>query len=169
MVVDESLDFTFSQGQIALQLDETTYYLKKFQKIPPGTKCVDIAAYEVSTQSLWLVEVKDYSRHRRQKDITLSDEVAIKVRDSLALIFAGSTMAGVPEERLFFQELLTSKKIRIACHCELPSVPSRLFGSPIDLTDLQDKLRQCLRSIDYRVLAVNTRFPGTVPWQVKRV
>ena len=53
---------------------------------------MDILAQDPAA-TLWLLEIKDYRRSPRTKAIGLADEVALKVRDSLALLVAAAMSA----------------------------------------------------------------------------
>jgi hypothetical protein len=130
-----------------------------------GVKAVDILARDPAA-TLWLLEVKDYRRSPRTKAIGLADEVALKVRDSLALLVAAAMSAYDPQERSFAREALEKERLCIGLHLEQPRQHSKLFPRAIDPADVLQKLRQLVRSIDPhpRIFEVGTNV--TVPWVV---
>jgi hypothetical protein len=126
---------------------------------------VDIIAGDAAA-TLWLVEVKDYRRSPRTKEIGLADEVALKVRDSLALLVAAAMSAKDPQERSFARDALTSKRVCVGLHLEQPKQHSKLFPRVVDPADLLQKLTQLVRSIDPhpRVFEMGTNVAA--PWTV---
>ena len=107
-ITEEALTFTFPSSWQVSKADEWSFYRNQFAKRfdgvrlackkcnaevrcrecntvkTIGTKAVDILAID-SESVAWLIEVKDYRRHQRTKAINLADEIAVKVRDSLAM------------------------------------------------------------------------------------
>lgn len=82
-ITEGGLVFLFPDDWAASKYDAWTCYRKRFQKIG-DSKAVDILALTPASEGiLWLIEVKDYRRNRRQKEIPIVDEVAHKVRDTL--------------------------------------------------------------------------------------
>ena len=70
-----------------MKYDETHFYRKHFQHCA-ASKCVDLVAFNTDTnEPLWLIEIKDYRAQRRTKTQDLCDELAQKVRDTLANLF----------------------------------------------------------------------------------
>ncbi len=75
-------DLTFhfpDQWQVA-KFDQWSFCRKQFQYVCGGAKSLDVLAIG-PRRSLWLIEIKDYRRHRRTKAIDIADEVAFKVRN----------------------------------------------------------------------------------------
>ena len=73
------------------------------------------------------MEVKDYRSTRRTKLVDLADEIALKVRDSLAILATASRNASDAEERDLARRALEMPHIRIVLHLEQPSNASKLF------------------------------------------
>jgi hypothetical protein len=130
-----------------------------------GVKAVDILARDPAA-TLWLLEVKDYRRSPRTKAIGLADEVALKVRDSLALLVAAAMSAKDPEERSFARDALTKERVCIGLHLEQPMQHSKLFPRVIDPADVLQKLRQLVRAIDPHPRVFEMGMRVTAPWTV---
>src|SRR5262249_50955288 len=112
-----------------------------------GIKAVDILA-RAPNDTLWLLEVKDYRTSSRTKIIDLADEVALKVRDSLAALFAAAMNASDEQEKSFARTVLQSKRIRIGLHLEQPKRHSKLFPRAIETANVQQRMKQLLKSVD---------------------
>src|SRR5690554_4434345 len=95
-LTEQQLAFTFADGVEPSQYDEWAFYRNQFNAVCGGTKAVDFVCLD--GDQLWLIEVKDYRRHRRTKLVDLGDEVAAKVRDTLAGLLAASCNANEAEE-----------------------------------------------------------------------
>ena len=76
-----TFDFPDEDSEVA-KYDDWSFYRNQFQSVCGGTKAIDLIFVE--PQRTWLIEVKDYRHHRRTKIAALADEVAAKVRDTLA-------------------------------------------------------------------------------------
>lgn len=150
----------------AVKYDEWAFYRKHFTGCAGGCKAVDLLVHS-GGGVLWLVEAKDYRRNRREREKgPLDEEIATKARDTLAGILAASVNA-TEDERSFAKVARTASTIRIVLHLEQPSSPSKLFPRAFDPADVQQKLRQSVRSIDPHALVVDTRNRATVPWTTK--
>ncbi len=75
-----SLRFTFEIP--ARKYDDWAFYRNRINVLAGGAKAVDFLA--LGNDELWLVEVKDYRVHPRTKPSALPQEIAEKVRDTLA-------------------------------------------------------------------------------------
>lgn len=91
------LTFTFPVGSLASKYDAWSHYRNQFQSVCGGAKAVDIVYAESKVG--WLIEVKDYRVHSRTKASDLAEEVAIKVRDTLAGLVSARCNANEAEER----------------------------------------------------------------------
>ncbi|MEZ5951736.1 MAG: hypothetical protein R3C12_21500 [Planctomycetaceae bacterium] len=128
-------------------------------------KSVDIVALDANSVA-WFIEIKDYRRHRRTKTINLADEIAIKVKDSLAMVFAAAVNANDAVEKRQAQALLRATTIKVVLHLEQPVKTSRLFPRAIDPAIVVQRLRQLVRPIDAHPSVVEmARMPG-VAWTV---
>ena len=81
-IEEGDLKFSFPDHCEAGKYDEWSFYRNQFQSVASGSKAVDILC--LSDDAAWLIEIKDYRLHPRQKLIDIDDEVASKVRDTLA-------------------------------------------------------------------------------------
>lgn len=148
------LTFAFPDGWEASPLDEWSYYRNQFQRLGNGirvacSKCsaelvckacetpknagiksCDIVAIWDST--VWLIEVKDFRSHPRTKAINLADEIAIKVRDSLAILFGAQISASDATEKEFARRATSCIRIRVVLHLEQPVKPSRVSPRAIN-------------------------------------
>ena len=90
-IAEGQLTFDFPDSWRASKFDEWSFYRNQFQQVCNGTKAVDILAVEPRA-CFWAIEAKDYRRHQRTKAINLADEIAEKVRDSVAALVTARAM-----------------------------------------------------------------------------
>lgn len=87
---------------------------------PSSNKAVDFVAQDPSA-TLWLVELEDYRVHPRTKPVEVVEEIAAKVRDTLAgLVVAAKQPSGhahAQHARLH----LEAKRLRVVLHYEQPA------------------------------------------------
>ncbi len=147
-----SLTFTFNDTDWRVErYDEWSFYRNQFQKSCGGNKAVDFLAYHLQEQTLWLIEVKDYRHSRRTKEISLWEETALKVRDTLAGICAvrsESSGAQYDERDYATQALTGSVRFRVVLHLEQPRTNSKLFPRAYNPANVQQKLKQMLKPVD---------------------
>jgi hypothetical protein len=163
------LEFTFPDELQVTRPGTSAYYTRHFQSFCGGCKETDFTAWDGPVRTLWLIEVKDYSTSVRTKTLDLFDEVAQKVRDTLALL-ASATANANPDKagtKEFSRSCLPADRIRVVLHLELPAKPSKLHP-PLKLgADATQSLRMKLRCIDPHALVVSTQVPSKVPWKAK--
>jgi hypothetical protein len=106
-ISEGALTFQFPNNWQATKFDEWSFYRNQFQSVCGGAKAVDLLAIAPDHQ-LWIIEVKDYRQHPRAKTLDLVNEVACKVRDSLAALVAARVNANEAGE----QEL---SRVALAC------------------------------------------------------
>lgn len=160
------LTFQFPDSwQVNLFDDGWSFYRNQFQSVCGGAKAVDIFA--INTEScFWMIEVKDYRQHRRTKVIKLADEVAAKVRDSLACLVAAQMNANNAEEKSQAINALRCSRLRVVLHLEQPEKHSKLFPRSIDPANVRQQLKQRIKAIDPHPLVLETARMGNVPWIV---
>lgn len=112
----------------------------------------------------WLIEVKDYRLHWRTKPSCLSEELAVKVRDSLAGIAAASCNANDPQEKQIAKRALRTGSWIVLLHLEQPRVPSKIRPRIVAPADLTQKLRRVLKAVDPHPKVVNK--DDVAPWSV---
>lgn len=166
VITEGTLTFDFDVDAAACKYDAWSFYRNQFQQgCFTDNKAVDLLC--ASDRSAWLIEVKDYRAHPRTKAIELADEVAIKVRDTLAGLVAASIRATDPDERAFARRMLRTQKIRVVCHLEQPAKGSRLRPRVIEPDKLKAKLRVLLKAIDAHPIVTDRSSTGaTLPWAV---
>ena len=105
----------------------------------------------------------------RSKPIDLADEIALKVRDTLAGLVATRINATNSNEKDFSKAFLQKRCIRIILHLEQPTSTSRLRPHAINIRDVQDKLRQKLKAIDPhpKVTCISSLSQNNLPWTVQ--
>ena len=101
-LTEGSLTFDFADVDSATKYDDWSFYRNQFNSAFGGTKAVDLIL--VKNDKTVLIEVKDYRQHRRTKTIELGDEVAQKVRDTLAGLVAAKCNANDANERRFARD-----------------------------------------------------------------
>lgn len=140
------LTFDFPERSEVANYDEWSFYRNQFQPACGGTKAIDFIFVE--PQRTWLIEVKDYRRHPRTKIAALADEVAAKIRDTLAGLAACRCNANDETERQIAHRALSRASIGVVLHLEQRAVPSRLFPRVADRADLTQRLKQLLKPVD---------------------
>jgi hypothetical protein len=165
-VINEGkLTFRFPSDWQATKFDGWSFYQNQFQSVCGGAKAIDVLALEGS-RCAWLIEVKDYRQHRRTKTIDLGDEVAFKVRDSLAALLPAHVNANDMDERRFAGKSLESRSIRIVLHLEQPTKHSKLFPRAIDPAKVKQRLKQLLKAVDAHPKVLEKARMAGVAWTV---
>lgn len=165
-IAEGALTFTFAAGAEADKYDDWSFYRNQFQQgCFTDNKAVDLLC-ELN-QSAWLIEVKDYRVHPRTKAVDLAEEVAIKVRDTLAGLVAASVGANDQDERGFARRMVRARRMRVVCHIEQPAKGSRLRPRVIEPDKLKLKLRTLLKAIDAHPIVMDrSSTTTTLPWVV---
>ena len=158
------LTFHFPSGDAAERVDDWAFYRQGFVSVP-GTKSVDFVC--VHGDSCWLIEVKDYRFHSRTKTVSLCEEVACKVRDSLAMLAAARRNANNENEKNVAAQALASRTWRVALHLEQPPSPSRARPTYFDPASVLMKLRGFVRRIDPHPVVASIDAPRG-HWHVSR-
>ena len=148
-IIEGQLTFSFTEPN-ATKYDEWSFYRNQFNAVCGGTKAVDLLYLE--QQNFWLIEIKDYRQHTRTKTIDLADEIALKVRDTLAGLVAAQVNANEQIERDFAKEALKKKRIRVVLHLEQPIHTSRLFPRAINPADVKPIAKNVPR---YKIKLIN--------------
>ena len=158
-LTEGALRFSFGASCTVDQYESWAFYRNQLQRIP-GTKAVDFVC--INGGQTYLIEVKDYRFHPRTKPIFLSDEVALKVRDTLAGLVAARDNASVPSEQQTAQLALNSRRWRVVLHLEQRPTRTKLRPTPLAPANVQQKLRRILRAIGAqpKVVDRNSMHPG---------
>ena len=165
--IDEGdLKFSFTDDCVATKYDEWSFYRNQFQSVASGSKAVDIIC--LSNDAAWLIEIKDYRQHSRQKFSDIDDEVASKVRDTLAGLAAASANANCRDERALARRALRVRRWRVVLHLEQPNASSRLWRRESRVANVLSKIRTKMKAVDAHpvVLDRDTRRPN-IPWTVQ--
>ena len=113
-ISEGDLTFTFPDDCEARKYDEWSFYRNQFKYVAGGSKAVDILC--VSGDAAWLIEIKDYRQHQRLKRSDIDDELASKVRDTLAGLAAASSNANSRDEQTLARRALRTRRWRVALH-----------------------------------------------------
>lgn len=160
-----ALTFTFPENCIASKYDEWSHYRNQFQSTCGSNKAVDLVCIE--DQVAWMIEVKDYREHARTKAIDLSDEIAIKVRDTLAGMVSASLHANDKDEKRCAKKFVRSEQLRVVLHLEQPEKHSRLRPRAIDPDKIALKLRTLLKAVDPHPIVVDRNsLHAAIRWNV---
>ena len=143
-LTEGALRFSFSESCTVAQYESWAFYRNQLQRMT-GTKAVDFVC--INGHQAYLIEVKDYRFHPRTKPILLSDEVALKVRDTLAGLAAARVNANVPCEQQTAQTALNCRRWRVVLHLEQPRTSRKLRPTAL-LANVLQKLRPSLKSVD---------------------
>jgi hypothetical protein len=164
-ISEGQLTFHFPNGWQASKFDEWSFYRNQFQRVCGGARAVDILAVEHNA-CFWKIEVKDYRQHRRTKTIELPEEVAIKVRDSLAALVSARANANDADEKALARAALLCGRLRVVLHLEQPTKHSKLFPRAIDPAKVQQRLKQLIKAIDPHPLVLERNRMNGVAWTV---
>lgn len=166
-ITEGRLTFSFpdDQGQ-ASKYDDWSFYRNQLTNAFGSSKAMDIIW--VDKQQTWLIEIKDYRTDRRTKPMDLGEEVALKVRDTLAGLVAARCNANDAGERQFADTALKRRKLRVVLHLEQPRTHSKLFPRAIDPSKVKLKLKQWLKAIDAHPSVVDQHsLTPSMEWSVK--
>lgn len=152
-IVEGKLRFTFPQGALSTKYDDWSFYRTQFNSAFGGTKAVDIIYLEDDV--MWLIEVKDYRQQKRQKTMPLYEEVALKVKDSVAGLTAAYCNANDPDIKDYAKKALKQTRIRVVLHLEQPPTGNKLFSQALNPANIQMKMKQWLRALDPHPLVVD--------------
>ena len=166
-ITEGNLTFSFENGCQASKYDEWSFYKKQFQNVAGGSKGVDILCVESDTS--WLIEIKDYREHERKKPTDLLEEVAKKVRDTLAGLAAAAkeTNGNNADERDLAKKALATKRWRIVLHLEQRR-ELNMF-KPVSLSQSLGTYR-LLKGIDPQPIVYDrnqTNNDDGIPWKVQ--
>ena len=167
--VDATLTFSFPDTWKVEKCDNWSFY-KKFVQVgnvlKQGMKCVDLMTID-DKNVLWLIEVKDYRHHIRQKEICPDVEFCKKIIDTISMLFPAACNAE-ENERSIAKDAVRADKIRIVLHYEQSKFNSKLFPRQFDLDDLQLKIRRCLKCIDpHPIVTDMSHMPACIRWRVQ--
>lgn len=155
-----NLVFTFRDATLVGQVDRWAFYRNRFSSIP-GTKAVDFV-YALEDEC-WLIEVKDYRVHLRTKSLLLCDEVALKARDTLAVLAGARHNANDEDERSLARRAFRGNRWRVVLHLE--DRPRRTRAQHDRRANLKTKLKRLLRGIDPHPVIGDVSDPRG-PWSV---
>jgi hypothetical protein len=161
---DGALEHRFDDAWTVSKYDAWPFYVDHFQSQCATNKAVDFVARDPGN-ALWFVELKDYRTHPRMKSIELANEIAEKVRDSLAGIVAAAKWHSHHIHLEEAREHLGAKRLRVVLHLEQPPHPSKLFPRKSELANVQQKLQQLVRAVDAHPVVMDLANMGRVPWQ----
>lgn len=143
----DGIRFTFPADWRALKYDDSSFHRNQFQGLAGGSKALDLVAM-APDRTLWLIEAKDYGRHRRQKAGSVFAEVASKLRATLAGLATARVRANEPAEQTFADAAMRSTTMRVALHLNQAARQSRLFPQAIDPKSATLQLRREVHAID---------------------
>ena len=159
----DGIAFTFPNDWEVRKYDEWQYY-RAYEHARAGTKAVDLLAIDPD-RTAWLIEVKDYRLYRRTKPTELSNEIAQKVHDTLAVVLAAQTRAGDAEEKRLAKKVARAPRLRIVFHLEQPAKHSKLFPRAIDPASIKLKLKTLVRQIDAHPAVVEINDMRDMAWE----
>lgn len=143
----DGIRFSFPEGWQALKYDDSSFHRNQFQGLAGGSKALDVVALSPD-RTLWLIEAKDYSRHRRQKAGSVFAEVASKLRATLAGLAAARVRAHDAVEQGFADSAMQCTNLRVVLHLDQAATLSRLFPQAVDPKLATQQLRREVRAID---------------------
>ena len=163
-ITEKNLTFDFPPTWIAVKYDKPPFYIKQYQPVI-NAKAVDILAIEPMV-CCWFIEVKDYRQGHQTKIVEIANDVARKVRDTIAGL-ATARIRAAGDDKQVAQESMNCPEIRVVLHLETPTANSALRITPINPANVQDALKRLIRVIDPHLRAVNIGSSAQLPWQVR--
>lgn len=158
------LRLDFPEDWVAQKYDEWAFYRQHFIRSRDGLKAVDVLAWQPDSKTAWLVEIKDYRQHRREKGGAIHCEVADKVLDTLAALLPAAVNANLDGEKDLARQVLRAERLKVVLHLEQPGHASKLFPRAFDPADVQQKLSQVLRPVDPHPRVVEIARMGNLAW-----
>lgn len=167
----DSRVFHFQDGWLVVKYDDMPYYRKQLsckRGYKRSLNAVDLIVFRPAGKTLYLIESKDYRRHRRTNRIPPAKEFVDKVTDTLTgLVPTMLCSSEITEEVEKIREgVRESEKLRLIYQFEQPAKHSKLFPRVFDPTEIQMKLRQELKCFDPRVLVIESATQNKVAWTV---
>ena len=159
------LTFTFAQDATVSEYDDWKFYRKQFNSAFKSSKAVDLIY--VGDRETWLIEVKDYRQYPRTKTIGLGEEIAFKVRDTLAGLVSAKCYASDTDEKQIAKKALSRDRLRVVLHLEQPKKHSKTFPRAINPRNMELKLKQLLKAVDAHPKVVD-QSTSAMPWRVRR-
>ena len=190
-ITEGQLRFDFPENWEASKFDEWSFYRNQFMKLAAaeipcsqcegqlvcaicgakrvaGTKGIDILAIEVGS-TCWQIEIKDYRQTRAGNFLFLADEVAIKVRDTLAALVAANLNANDAGEQASAKMALASPRIRIVLHLEQPTPHSIQQSKQTRKAHVLQRLKQLVKAIDPHPVVIDLDEMLGVAWNVTQI
>jgi len=168
----DGVRLTFPEGWEAIEGDKDNgFHKKNAAKTRENLRSVDIVAYDSNARTLWLIEIKDHTRHKRVDDRPLHMVLAEKAIDTMGSLHAAakttiSESTDVLSARKFVSQSEKGHFIYIGME---PAHTSRLWGTGIDKSDLGLALRQRIRCIDAHPRVANTsNWPRELQWNAQK-
>ena len=161
----EKLLFLFPEGGSAEKYDDWAYYRKHFIRMSQGIAALDLV-YIDPDECCWLIEAKDHRLYARSKPSSWAQECVLKVRDTLAGLFAAGFAAHDEPVRDFARRAVRCKRLRVVLHLEQPTQGRR--GLPrVPPEGVQVELRRLLRPVDAHPLVVESQRMVNLNWTVR--
>ncbi len=164
-ITEGKLTFAFHDEWNVSKYDDWGHYRNQFIRVCGGVKAVDVLALEPQ-ECCWLLEIKDYREHVRTKTIDLADEVAEKVRDTLAGLVGTQFCANDEGEKNSARQALRAKNLKVVLHLEQPAKHSTLFPRAINPAAVLQRLKQLIEAIDPHPRVVEKASMAGIPWTV---
>lgn len=165
-VVVDGVTFEFPSDWAVSKYDDWSFYRNQFCKMQDGIKALDLFVIE-DEKVLWLIEVKDYRRNRREKKIPLCAEVSKKVIDSLSGLLPAKANANDLDEKAFAKSALACRRLRVVLHLEQPVNGNKLFPRAFNPAIVQQKMRQMLKPIDPHPIVAESANMHGLQWLVR--
>lgn len=167
VIREGQLEFSFPDDTVTTKYDAWAFYRTHLTNAFGGTKAVDIIHIDTE-KTAWLIEVKDYRNHIRTKPSELSDEIALKVRDTLVGLVAARFQSNNADENQIAKKVLQARQLKIVVHIEQPQKPSKLFPRVVDPANLRLRLKSLLKTVSPNPLVCDRHsLPRQICWTVK--
>lgn len=190
-ITEGKLQFTFPAAWRASKFDEWSYYRNQFSKQAEanlncskcerdvrcaecgcrrvaGTKGIDILAVDPAS-ICWQIEIKDYRQTRESSFEFLADEVALKVRDTLACLMIAKLQANDAEEKQLANDAVGCNRLHVVLHLEQPQPGSILVTRTSRRANVLQRLKQLIKAIDPHPVVVDMSSSANLAWEITQI
>ena len=165
----DGLRLTMPAGWWVWKYDDSSFHRHQFQNFAGGSKAMDAVAL-ADDGTLWLIEIKNYLRHKRTKPGSVFAEVAAKARSTLAGLATARVRANNQADKDKASAAMKCRQVRVALQMIQPLKPSKLFPQIVEDQDARIKLRQAVKAIDPHPLSATREMNDPrMPWQTEPI
>jgi len=170
----DGVRLTFPEDWDAREWDTSnSFHSRHVKRTRNNLRSVDIVAFDPISKELWLIEIKDYSHHKRTDPTPLQDTLAEKAIDTMGSVHVAARTGltdAHPDVFAARSIVALSERVHFVYIGMEPANPTKLWGTGINTIDLRIALRQRIRCIDAHPLVVDTaHWPRELQWTAEKL